>query len=77
MDVEFYTSSELIDELAKRSTFAGIVIRSEQEVKNNETPTIHQNWDITYAKLTAQQVCELLQDAVEHFRQLAEAESND
>lgn len=77
MDIDFYTSSELIDEVAKRSTFAGIVIRSEKEVKNCESPMIYQNWDITYAKLTAQQACELLQDTVEHFRQLAEAESNE
>lgn len=76
MDISFYTSSELIDELAKRTTFAGIIIRSEKEVKNCE-PIIHQNWDITYAKLSAQQVCELLQDAVEHFRELSEAESNE
>jgi hypothetical protein len=74
-DISFYTSSELVDELVKRVTFAGVIIRSETEVKSDET--VHNNWDITYAKLSAQQVHDLLQDAVEHFRQLAEAELNE
>lgn len=75
MDLEFFTTAELIDELAKRTTFAGIIIHSEKEAKNCNAVTIHQNWDITYSKLTNQQVAELLEDAVAHFRQLAEAEN--
>lgn len=71
-DISLCTSTELIEELAKRSTFAGIVIRSEKEVKGEFT--VHKNWDITYCQLTAKQVHEILQDAVEHFRQLAETE---
>jgi hypothetical protein len=75
MDIEFFTTPELIDELARRTTFAGIIIRSEKEAKNCDGVTIHQNWDITYSKLTNEQVADLLEDAVAHFRQLAEAEN--
>ena len=71
-DISLYTSTELIEELAKRSTFAGVLIQSDKEIKGEVT--IHQNWDITYCQLSAKQVYELLQDAVEHFRQLAETE---
>lgn len=71
MDLSFYTSNELIEELAKRATFAGIIIHSQNEVKNSEV-TIHQNWDITYCKLSEQQVADLLQDTVIHFQELAE-----
>lgn len=75
MDVELCTTNELIDELGKRTTFAGIIIHSGKEAKNCNTVTIHQNWDITYSKLSNQQVAELLEDAVAHFRELAEAEN--
>ncbi len=74
-DISYYTSPELIEELTKRTTFAGIVIRSENEVRNDDGVTIHQNWDITYSKLSAKQVYDLLLDAVEHFRELSEAEA--
>ena len=74
-ELALYTSTELIDELAKRATFAGIIIRSDKELKTHLT--LHQNWDITYSKLSAAQVHELLQDTVEHFRQLAETEANE
>jgi len=74
VEIDFCTSAELVDELSKRSTFAGVVFRSENEVRTNENLTIYQKWDITYAKLSAKQVCELLEDAVKHFRQLAENE---
>ena len=77
MDIEFCTTEELVDEFAKRITFAGIIIRSEKEAKNCEAVTIHQNWDITYSKLSNQQVAELLEDAVEHFRELAATEDSE
>ena len=34
-DLAFYTTQELIDELLRRKTFAGVVIRSEQEYRCN------------------------------------------
>jgi hypothetical protein len=74
MELEFYTTEELVDEIAKRTTFAGIILRSHKEVKNCSV-TIHQNWDITYSKLTNQQVADLLEDAVAHFQQLAESDN--
>lgn len=74
MDLEFYTTDELIEELTKRTTFAGIVIRSEIEPKS-ERITVHQNWDVTYsAALSEKQIAGLLEDAVGHFHHLAEGE---
>jgi len=35
MSIEFYTSDELVEELMKRKTFLGIIIRSEQEMTSN------------------------------------------
>lgn len=75
MELEFCTTEELVDEIAKRTTFAGIILRSHKEAKNCSEVTIHQNWDITYSRLSAQQVADLLEDAVAHFRQLAEADN--
>ena len=73
MDISFYTTTELIDELTKRSTFAGIVIHSEKEPRSEIT--IHQNWNITYSNgFSNQQVAGLMEDVVAHFRQLAETE---
>jgi hypothetical protein len=73
MDVSFYATTELIDELTKRSTFAGIVIYSEKESRGEIT--VHQNWNIAYSNGFAnQQVANLLEDVVVHFRQLAEME---
>lgn len=74
MELEFCTTEELVDELTKRTTFAGIVIRSENEARGSEI-AIHQNWDITYSNgFSNKQVAELLEDAVGHFHQLAEGE---
>ncbi len=74
-DLEYFTSVELIEELAKRNTFAGIIIRSIEEVKGPYT--INKNWDITYVQLTTHQAHDVLQDATEHFKQLAETEENE
>ena len=76
MDVELLTTPEVIDELSGRATFAGILIHSNKEAKNCPGgATLHGNWDITYCKLTNEQVADLLEDAVAHFRQLAETEN--
>lgn len=72
-ELETATSVSLIEELTNRSTFTGIVVRSMQEKSGKKT--IHKNWDITYNQLTASQVAEILEDAVAHFRKLAEAEN--
>lgn len=74
MDLDFYTTDELIDELTRRTTFAGIVIRSTIEPKS-EKIVVHQNWDITYSNaFSEKQVAELLEDVVGHFHHLAEGE---
>ncbi|NIQ15287.1 MAG: hypothetical protein GTO02_13105 [Candidatus Dadabacteria bacterium] len=72
--IEFYTTEELVNELANRTTFVGIIIRSEKEAKHSGPAIIHQNWDITYSRLTNSQCAELLGDAVEHFHDLAAKE---
>lgn len=69
MSIQFYTSEELIEELTKRNTFVGLIIKSTQEQKNY--PSLHQNWDITFSKLTTKQVYELMNDITTHFQQLA------
>jgi hypothetical protein len=74
-EIDFYTSEELVTELSSRGTFAGIIFRSIKEVKGEFST--NQKWDITYCKMSAQQTCELLEEAVEHFRKLAETEPNE
>jgi hypothetical protein len=74
MDIELCSNDELVDELVRRTSFAGIIIRSVKEGKGEQI-TIHQNWDITYSNgFENQEVANLLEDAVAHFRQLAENE---
>ncbi|MFY4731150.1 hypothetical protein [Nitrospira sp. BLG_2] len=74
MDLELYSTDELIDEITKRTSFVGIVIRSTVEPKL-EKIVIHQNWDITYSNaFSEKQVAELLEDVVDHFHHLAEGE---
>ncbi len=73
MDIELFTNEELITELTRRITFAGIVISSEHEAKGKIV--IHQNWNIQYSNgFKESQVAELLEDCVTHFRELAENE---
>lgn len=70
--MEFYTTTELIDELAKRPLFAGLVIQANKELKN--TIPVHKKWDITHCNMSAKQIYDLLEFVREHFRQLAEKE---
>jgi hypothetical protein len=35
-DLAFFTSQELIDELMRRKTFLGVVIHSDQELRNSD-----------------------------------------
>lgn len=74
MDIELFTTDELIEELTRRSSFAGIVIRSTVEPKGGPI-VVHQNWDITYSnEFSNSQVADIFEDAVDHFRQLADTE---
>ena len=73
-DLSFSTCEELINELRERVTFAGIIFASQQEIKRNHT--MHNGWDIFYPNLTEQQVCDILEEATEHFRNLAEESAN-
>lgn len=72
-ELDFYSTKELIDEIAKRHTFAGIIFHSMKEARTNQN-LVHEGWDIRYGNLTELQVSEILQTAVEHFNQLAENE---
>lgn len=69
MDLSFCTTQELLEEVSRRATFAGIIVQATVEAKN--FPTEFNNWEITYANLTETQAKELLEDAAEHFRELA------
>jgi hypothetical protein len=44
MSLEFHTNEELIKELIGRSTFTGLILRSEDEHRSNEQ--IHQDFEI-------------------------------
>lgn len=70
-ELTFSTSKELVEELTTRSTFAGIVIHSDKEIRSDVGELIDKNWDITYSRLTARQVYDILKDAAEHFNELA------
>lgn len=73
MDLAFYTNEQLIDELTRRTTFAGIVISSEKDVKGKIV--MHHNWNIQYSNgFKESQVAELFEDCVTHFHKLAENE---
>jgi len=37
-DLELYTTQELVAELMRRTTFLGVVVHSEQELKNQDWP---------------------------------------
>lgn len=70
-DLEYYSTKELIEEISKRHTFAGVILHSFKEARTNQN-LVHEGWDITYSNLTEEQVSELLSDAVKHFKQLAQ-----
>lgn len=65
-DLDYYTTPELIDYINNRNTFAGIIFYSEARNRNPNG-----KWDITYRNITEEQASELLQNAAEHFKQLA------
>jgi hypothetical protein len=62
--MDFYTTKELIEEISKRSTFAGIIIQ--KEIKNNP-PDVNQTWDITYCNLSPDDAHKLLERTTQHF----------
>ena len=58
MSLEYYTSAELIRELASRSTLAAIIVYSSKEVKGTDT---HQNWMLDFTPtLQDEQVLDIL-----------------
>lgn len=72
--LEFFTCEELIEELAKRQTFAGIIFKSNKELKNN-TDLSNQIWEITYCNLTEEESADLLRDSVNHFENMLKEEN--
>ena len=61
MSLEFATNDELIKELMKRTTFAGVVVCSRKEKRDNE---VHDNWDV-YSSLNLGQTKIILEHALE------------
>ena len=49
MKLEFATTEELIQELLSRSTFAGIIIKASNEIRDNVTPIT--DWDVYMSSL--------------------------
>jgi hypothetical protein len=70
-DLDYFSTKELIQELSKRHTFAGVVFHSNKEAKTNQN-LVHEGWDIIYCNLTEIQVSELMEVAADHFKQLAD-----
>jgi len=60
MDLEFCTNEELILELTKRATFAGLIVCSSKEKKDNEI--VHDDWGI-YSSLNLEQTKIILKKA--------------
>lgn len=44
MDLQFYTTTELIDEILKRETFCGVIIKSSKERLSEQQ--IHDNFEV-------------------------------
>lgn len=61
MSLEFATNQELVEELMKRTTFAGVVVCSRKQHKDRE---VHDNWDV-YSSLNLEQTRMILGDALE------------
>jgi hypothetical protein len=72
MELAFFTTKELIEELTNRNTFSGVVLQSMQE--KTKIDLLGKGWDITYSNLTEKEVSELLAKACIHFEQLNEQE---
>lgn len=56
--LELYTTKELIEELVNRQTFAGVIIKSEKEVRNDNEPL--NEWEIFAKNLSKEDVKNLL-----------------
>lgn len=65
MNLAFYTTEQLIKELARRTTFAGIIIHSPREVK--EINAEHQNWDLDFQNLSLEQIHTILSEITEQI----------
>lgn len=66
-ELAFYTTQELIDELMRRKTFLGVVVRSESEFRNGQWGgerifKVHFN-----ENLDAPQVCRLLDTVADYM----------
>ena len=57
MDIELYTTKELIDEIMKRKTFCGLIVKSsKQDLMKSQ---IHDNFEV-FTTLNEEQTVELL-----------------
>lgn len=70
-DLDYFSTKELIQEITKRHTFAGVIFHSQKEAKIQQD-LVHEGWDIFYGNLTEIQVSELMEVAADHFKQLAD-----
>jgi hypothetical protein len=66
-DLELFTTKELVDELMRRTTFLGVVIHSEEELKNQKWSgerifKVHFN-----SNLDAPQTCRLLDTVADYM----------
>jgi hypothetical protein len=67
MELEFCTNQQLIDELVNRSTFAGIIIYSEDE--NRDILQNHDQFDLV-TKTSPQETIDVLEAAIQELQPL-------
>ncbi|MBX6315015.1 MAG: hypothetical protein IRY99_19190 [Isosphaeraceae bacterium] len=66
-DLELYSTQELIDELLRRTTFQGVIVRSRDEAKNREWSG-ERVFTVSYnANLEREEVSRLLGIVSEHL----------
>ncbi len=64
--IEFYTTRELVDELVRRTTFLGVVVHAEQELKGSWKG--ERTFQVLFnSNLDPNQACRLLDAVVAHL----------
>lgn len=67
MELEFATNKELIKELLKRATFAGIIVSTSKEIENNNMTL--DEWEFVCKNITpihAKQLLEFVANKIEN-----------
>lgn len=66
IDLEFYTTEQLIEEILSRSTFAGIIINSSKQVKNYDE--LHVEWFLQSQNLNIREIYSILKEIIDQMQ---------